>query len=180
MLETIVIGIILVVFAYVAADRAVALAGGRTAAATSPAEALAQARQLGRIELALYGLLVLGLVGLAITGFVGYLLTGEVRGVLLIGHMLAGGLFATVLPVFLIALAEAARFDRAGRGPLRGGQKAIFWIGVAAAAVSLGTIVLTMLPLLGTHAIETMLTVHRYSGLVLVVLLAPHVYIMNR
>jgi len=179
MLEMIVIAVVLVCFAYVAADRAVSVAAGR-ATAGGAAQVAASAKALGRIELLLYGLLILSLLTLAFTGFAGYLLRGEVRGLLLIGHMLAGGLFATVLPVFLLALAEAARFDRAARGPLRGGQKAIFWLGSAAGAVSLGTIVLTMLPLLGTHPMETMLAIHRYSGLVLVVLLAPHVYIMNR
>jgi hypothetical protein len=175
MIETIAIGIVLVTFAYAAADRAVMAVGG----AGSGASAAAQARRFGRIEVALYALLAMSVAALAITGFAGYLAVGHVRGWLLIGHMMAGGLFSVVLPLFLLAFAEAARFDRATRGPLGNSEKVIFWLAMIAGGVSLGTIVVTMVPLLGTHAIETMMTLHRYSGLVMVVLAAPQVYIMN-
>jgi hypothetical protein len=173
MLEMIVIGLVLVMLAYVGADRAAApLMRSRTAAA-------AQAQRFGRIELLAYGVLVVALAGSALTGFTGYLVEGSVRGLLLIGHMMAGGLFAVALPIFLLIFAEAARFDRAARGPLNPTEKTIFWLAMIAGGVSLGTIVLTMLPLLDTHTIETMMLIHRYSGLIMVVLLAPHVYALN-
>jgi hypothetical protein len=173
MLEMIVIGFVLVMFAYVAADRAVSVTG------RSPEDAAARAGRFSRFELTAYGALVVALAGSAVTGFAGYLMEGSVRGVLLIGHMLSGGLFAVALPVFLLVFAETARLDRQARGPLRTSEKALFWLACLSGGVSLATITLTMVPILATHAMETMMVIHRYSGLVMVVLAAPHVYIMN-
>jgi hypothetical protein len=167
-----ILGIVLML-SWVAVDRVI-VAPRRSETTQSPA-----APRLGMLEVGLYGLLMIGFLTLAVTGFVGYLTSGHVVGTLLIIHMMGGGLFATVQPVFMVTLAGAARLDRTGPGePLMPGEKVLFWLGMAAGWVSLATVVLTMLPVFGTEPMRTLLAIHRYSGLAMVVLLIPHAYIM--
>jgi hypothetical protein len=173
MFYTVAVILIAVVLLWVVIDRA------RLARRPEGVQDMPAPPRLRVIELGLYALLMLGLVILAVTGLAGYAAEGHVVGYWLIGHMVGGGLFATVLPLFMLALAASARLDRQSeREPLLRGEKVLFWLGSVAGWLSLATIVATMLPLFDTAQMTLLLTIHRYSGLALVVLLIPHGYIM--
>jgi len=133
--------------------------------------------RLRALEVGLYGAVMLSFLALALTGFGGWLASGHLVGIPLLLHMFAGGLFATVLPLFLVALAGGAAAQESDNPRLLGaGEKVVFWLAMTFGWLSLGTVMLTMLPLFATGQIETLLAAHRYSGLAMVVLLIPHIY----
>jgi cytochrome b subunit of formate dehydrogenase len=52
----------------------------------------------------------------------------------------------------------------------------MFWLLVTGGFVVTMTMLLSMLPLFGTEELEELLEIHRYSGLVVVVAVALHLY----
>ncbi len=54
--------------------------------------------------------------------------------------------------------------------------KLAFWLILLSGVATAGTMLISMLPLLGTDAMNQMITVHRYAGLVLVVAMLVHLY----
>jgi hypothetical protein len=122
---------------------------------------------------------------LALTSFVGMLRFGVLGGWWLFIHMVGAGAFTVALPLWAITWCEAHRFgqpaqaaDSATPVPARflGLAKVMFWVLLASGLVVSGTMLLSMLPLFGTHGLEVLLAVHRLAGLVAVAAAILHVY----
>jgi cytochrome b subunit of formate dehydrogenase len=122
---------------------------------------------------------------LGLTSFVGMLCFGTLGGWWLFIHMVGAGAFTVALPLWAITWCEAHRF---GRPPQAAGAetppatrflqlaKVMFWVLLAGGLVVSGTMLLSMLPLFGTHGLEVLLDVHRLAGLAVVVAAILHVY----
>ena len=54
--------------------------------------------------------------------------------------------------------------------------KLAFWLLLISGVVTAGTMLLSMLPVLGTQQMNQMITIHRYAGLVLVIATIVHLY----
>jgi hypothetical protein len=117
---------------------------------------------------------------LAVTSLRGMLGDGELRGWLLMGHMTASGAFIVSLLLAVVLWASACEVCATDEG--LGGRRFSrltrysFWFFVTASLVTLGTMVLSMFPLLSTHNTELMFAVHRYAGLAMVAGLVVHLY----
>ena len=111
-----------------------------------------------------YAAALLGFALAAVTGFGDWLRSEELRGWMLLIHMLAAPLFIAGLTLLAVTRAERCRFGPGG-GTVAGGQKLAFWAAIAFGLASIGTMLLAMLPLLGYAGQETLTEIHRYTGL---------------
>lgn len=135
-------------------------------------------------------LVYLGVLGsvavLGTTAFYAVLKFGSMHGWILFAHMFGAGAFVAVLPVVALTWCEANRLTA---GPEAGSltdpgpaprffwfPKLMFWLLVTGGFVVTMTMLLSMLPLFGTEELEELLEIHRYSGLVVVVAVALHLY----
>lgn len=134
--------------------------------------------------------------GLFLTGFGPRLLLDKTMG----GYTLM--LHAAIAPIFVIlaafcsvAWAEHCRLNeeewkwcqRLGEGKwdsiLRDsslGMKLSFWLAVILIIPSALSMILSMFPIFGTAAQDTLFQIHRYTGLALVLVLIVHVYLVAR
>ena len=62
--------------------------------------------------------------------------------------------------------------------PIGGITKLTFWLILISGFTTAATMLISMLPILGTHDMEQMLTLHRYAGLMLVVTMVIHFYLV--
>lgn len=123
---------------------------------------------------------------LGVTSFVAMIRFGVLDGWWLFIHMFGAGVFTVVLPVLAVTWCQANRFGcsalRAGdEGPcpasrFRGLAKFMFWLILAAGLAATGTMLLSMLPLFGSHGLELLLDIHRYAGLAVVAAMILHLY----
>lgn len=123
---------------------------------------------------------------LGLTSFVAMIRFGTLGGWWLFFHMFGAGAFTVVLPLLALTWAQANR--GACPAPAAGDEsqtpaspfpclaKAMFWVILAAGLVVTGTMLLSMLPLFGTHGLELLLDVHRYAGLAVVAAMVLHLY----
>lgn len=77
-------------------------------------------------------------------------------------HMMAGGSLVVAMPLF------ALLFLRRVLSPYRSDriQRVGFWVLLVAATVSILCVLLSMMPLLSTEAMQTSMSVHGYAGFV--------------
>jgi len=131
---------------------------------------------------------------LAATSFPVALCLGRaMSGYLLMIHVTFGGVFSACLAAAAITWAHDARFARrdldwlkgggclAPRGELPAGkfdaaQKAMFWIMLALGVVAGLTMAASMIPLFGTYGQDLMYEIHRYVGLVLLIVVIVLTY----
>jgi hypothetical protein len=122
--------------------------------------------------------------GLGVTSFFTVMRFGAMHGWALFAHMVAAGLFVFVLPVLAITWCGVNRFA-ARSGSEQDGEdaprffwlpRATFWVIVAGGLVVTLTMLLSMLPVFGTEGLQSLLDVHRYAGLVVVVAMLLHLY----
>jgi hypothetical protein len=123
---------------------------------------------------------------LGVTSFVAMIRFGALGGWWLFIHMFGAGVFTVVLPVLALTWCEANCFGRPvqpagdeGQQPpprFPGLAKAMFWVILAAGLLVTGTMLLSMLPLFGTHGLELLLDIHRYAGLAVVAAMILHLY----
>jgi hypothetical protein len=119
---------------------------------------------LGRWDRAGYAAAMLGFALAAVTGFGGWLRSEELRGWLLLIHMLAAPLFIAGLTLLAVTRADRCRFGPSG-GPVASGQKLAFWAAITLGLASTGTMLMAMLPVFGYAGQETLTEIHRYCGL---------------
>jgi hypothetical protein len=125
---------------------------------------------------------VLSVAVLGITSFYAVLRYQILDGWLLFVHMFGAGAFTALLPLLALAWCPAHRFVTDARETPDAPSyffwlpKVAFWVMLAAGIVVTGSMLLSMLPLLGTDRLHMLLNVHRYSGLVVVVALLLHLY----
>jgi len=119
------------------------------------------------------------------TSLVAVIRFGILDGWWLFIHMFGAGVFTVVLPILALTWCEANRCDCPARPAGDEGQqptrfsclaKTMFWIILAAGLVVTGTMLLSMLPLFGTHGLELLLDLHRYAGLAVVAAMILHLY----
>jgi len=140
---------------------------------------------------------------LALTSFGAMARFGAIGGWSLFVHMVGAGMFTTVLPVIALTWAAAhwcccgcrcktekkeccadgdkAEGDAEDSEPKPVGHffwlaKLCFWTILAAGWVVTMTMLISMLPIFGTDGLNTLLDVHRYAGLIVVVALILHLY----
>jgi hypothetical protein len=122
---------------------------------------------------------------LGVTAFVGMLCYGVLDGWLLFFHMFGSGAFVAVLPLLALTWAGANRCGCCAGGgecnepaadKFSALPKAAFWVLLVSGFVVTGTMLLSMLPLFGTDGLHTLLSIHRYSGLVAFVAVVLHFY----
>jgi multisubunit Na+/H+ antiporter MnhB subunit len=131
-------------------------------------------------------LIYLGTLGcvavLAVTSFVEVLRHGELGGWPLFFHMFGAGAFTAVLPLLAMSWAHVNQFEV---GPSTGSSpppkfywlpKLMFWLILVSGLVVTMTMLLSMLPIFGSDGLRTLLDLHRYSGLVVVLALVLHLY----
>jgi len=134
-------------------------------------------------EWLVYAATLVSVAVLASTAFGAVLSVGVLGGWALFAHMVGAGMFVFVLPVLAVTWCEPSCFDlrrhgqRGETGPRRFSwlPKLTFWLLLAAGWVVSMTMLVSMLTWLGTDGLETMLELHRWSGLVVVAAAALHV-----
>ncbi|MHC4475413.1 MAG: hypothetical protein ACYTEL_07200 [Planctomycetota bacterium] len=122
---------------------------------------------------------VLSFFALVVTGFYPALVLGKsLSGYWVMIHTTAGGVFAGCLAVVALLCAEYNRLaNNDGPGV---GQKTAFWLILVLALPVILSIVLCMLPLLGTEGQKFLLNIHRYSALLLTLAAIVHGYLTVR
>lgn len=137
-------------------------------------------RGLTRWEHLFHTIAGLGLVILAVTGFGPKLVGAEVAGWMLLAHMLAAPLFIIGLTGAALQWVARCRFGGRG-GPFAPGlnvaQKQMFWLTLLLGFASLMTMLLAMLPAFGPVEQRTLIEVHSYSSLLLLIVMVPHTII---
>jgi hypothetical protein len=134
-------------------------------------------------EWLVYAATLVSIAVLGGTAFGAVLSVGVLGGWALFAHMVGAGMFVFVLPVLAVTWCEPCRFDlrrygeRGETGPRRfsGLPKLMFWLLLGAGWVVSMTMLVSMLTWLGTDGLETMLDLHRWSGLLVVAAAALHV-----
>ena len=140
-----------------------------------------------------------GFVILAVTGFVPALILGEhSTGYLLMLHLTAAPVFAVSLVVLTLMWAHRCRFtqsdwrwllclmrrEAASKKPypesVDFGQKVFFWLIILFALPAILSITLSMFPLFGTGGQEFLSQTHRYSALLLALVVIVHTYLVFR
>ena len=123
---------------------------------------------------------------LAVTSFYSVLDHGAMHGWFLLLHAGSAGGFVVCLMLIAIIWAMPSQFRLGGRpdSPTEQSQparfapmtKLAFWLMLISGVVTAGTMLISMLPLLGTEQLLQMINLHRYAGLLLVVSTLVHVY----
>ncbi len=147
----------------------------------APASALSAVpvapRGLTRWEHAFHTIAGITLVLLAITGFGPKLVGSEVAGWTLFAHIAVAPLFIVSLTAVVLQWAGRCRFAERG-GPfapgLNMGQRQMFWIVLLLGFVSLLTMLIALRPIYGPAGQRTLVAVHSYSSLLLLVAMVPH------
>jgi len=127
---------------------------------------------------------LVSVAGLGVTSFFTVMRFGAMHGWALFAHMVAAGMFTFVLPVLAITWCGVNRFA-VQSGPEKDSEdaprffwlpRATFWVILAGGLVVTLTMLLSMLPVFGTEGLQSLLDVHRYAGLVVVVAMILHLY----
>jgi hypothetical protein len=139
-------------------------------------------------EKLLYLATLLSVAALGITSFGAMMRLGALAGWPLFAHMFGAGALVAILPLLALTWCEANRFGetppseraRDYKPRFYWFAKAMFWTIVAGGFVVTMTMLLSMLPLFGTDGLETLLVIHRYAGLVVVIATIFHLYSVLR
>ncbi|MCL4206674.1 MAG: hypothetical protein KJ000_29675 [Pirellulaceae bacterium] len=119
---------------------------------------------------------------LAVTSFGALLVNGHLGSWALFFHMVGAGAFVFTLPVLAVTWCEPSCFDLRRYGE-RGQTapprfywlpKLMFWVVLPAGWIVSMTMLVSMLPLLGTEGLNSMTDLHRWSGLIVVAAVALH------
>ena len=132
----------------------------------------APARKLTRTEMLAHTVATIGFLIAAITGLGTEYIYGEVAGWPLFIHMFGAGLFLLGMAAVAIIWADRSRFG-VDTG-LNLGQKLIFWIALALGLVIMLSMLLAMLPLIGTTGQHLLFVIHEYCGLLFLVVMIVH------
>jgi formate dehydrogenase subunit gamma len=145
-------------------------------------------------ERLVHAALLVSFLVLAVTGFVASIgWGGPMKGYMLMFHTTCGAVFAVSVGVMLLTWAADHAFTshdgqflaRGGclahhkdlpAARFTGGDKVYFWMAAVLALAALLTMLLSMIPLLGTPGQALMYETHRYATLVLVMITIWHAY----
>lgn len=148
--------------------------------------------RFGVLSKIVYAVLLICTAVLGVTSLYSVIPAGHMEGWLLWAHLGAAGGFVVVLAAAAVMWAEASRFGPARSPEPRGHSehpdreaaaprfarltRISFWVLLLAGTITLATMLLGMTSALGTEQIRTMIDIHRYSGLAVVVAAAVHFY----
>jgi hypothetical protein len=140
---------------------------------------LGSARML-RIERLIYLLFLIAVILQAISSF-GMIIAGQrMHGWMLVLHMSVAGLFAVTLTVLAVLWGEQASFERAPAVPATArfysGEKVAFWLTLLAGFSTILSAMLGMMTWFGSEGQITLLRIHRYSALLLLICTVFHGY----
>lgn len=133
---------------------------------------------------------------LGATSFISVLSHGAMHGWFLFAHLFGAGAFVVFLMLIAIMWAVPSKLcgsacttmkhdpatavtvddDAPQAGRFHCLTKLAFWLILLSGTITAGTMLISMLPVLGTQALKQMMDVHRYAGLVLVVATIVHLY----
>ena len=141
-------------------------------------------RRLNLWERLVYLGALVSVAGLGLTSFYSVLAYGAMSGWWLFAHMFGAGAMTGVLPLLAITWAGPSRF---GLGPATDEEdtyaarffwipKLLFWLFLTSGLAVILTMLLSMLPIFGTDGLHVLLDIHRYAGLMAVVVLTLHFY----
>jgi hypothetical protein len=133
-------------------------------------------RRLVRIERLVYFLFLLAVLLQAVTSFGSIVLGGRMSRWMLVLHMAAAGLFAVTLTVLAVLWAEQSSFETTGEPVFHTGEKVAFWLTVIAGFSTILSAMLGMMTWFGSDGQVTLLRIHRYSGLLLLIFAVFHGY----
>lgn len=132
---------------------------------------------------------VITVFALGVTSLYSVLAHGAMHGWFLFVHLFAAGGFVVFFLLLAVMWAMPSRFfivepigqDDGRDEPPPAARfhhitRLAFWIILVSGVITAGTMLISMLPVLGTQAMSQMITVHRYAGLVLVVATIIHLY----
>lgn len=139
------------------------MASDTASARTSPAgHGAAPVRKLTRTEMLAHTVAGVGFLILTITGLGTESIYDEVAGWPLLIHMFGAGVF--LLGMAAVAIIWADRCRLGTDTGLNLGQKLVFWIALVLGLVLMLSMLVAMLPLLGTAAQHVLLELHEISG----------------
>jgi hypothetical protein len=152
-----------------------ALIGGRPTRPRKPLNVWEKLVYLG----ALFSVSVLG-----VTAFYSVLKYGAMHQWWLFCHMFGAGAMVVVLPLLAITWCRPSRFGKTHAGEAEETYaprffwipKLMFWLFLASGLTVMLTMLVSMLPLFGTDGLHVLLDIHRYAGLLAVVVLTIHFY----
>lgn len=123
-------------------------------------------RRFGLIDKGIFAVVLICVLLLMITGQM------ELRGWILMFHVSTGGVLIAFMALWAILWAGACRFGitSAKLPRFTFGEKVCFWLILALSLPVIGTVMLSMLPVFGTHGQELLVEIHEYSGLALFLL----------
>ena len=133
---------------------------------------------------------------LTVTGFYPPLVLGKpISGYMVMLHATVAPVFAVCVAILAVMWAHNCRFDKnyfpwlqklLQRQPVNTDtgekyelvQKAAFWLILILALPVILSIVMCMLPIFGTHGQEVLMDLHRYSALLLAMVIIVHTYLV--
>jgi cytochrome b subunit of formate dehydrogenase len=130
-------------------------------------------------ERLMYLVFVIAMALMAISSLGVLLIGGHMTRWMLILHMSVAPLFAIVLTALALLWAEQHSMEREAAGGAErfdAGEKFTFWLVVLAGLTTIATAMLLMMSWFGSDAQQTLLNVHRYGSLVLLILTVYQAY----
>jgi hypothetical protein len=148
-------------------------------------------RPAGRLSLwgkLVYLATLISVAALSVTAFGSLLRFGTLDGWPLFAHMFGAGALVALLPLLALTwgaangIGGAPRAQATQEGPPRffWFSKLMYWVILAGGLVVTMTMLLSMLPLFGTDGLRTLLDIHRWSGLAVVLAAILHCYSLLR
>ena len=128
--------------------------------------------RLSKAELLIYVLFILSVALMALSSLGMLLVGGRMHRWMLILHMSVAPLFAIALTVLALLWAEQNAMERAASSAedrFNPGEKLAFWLVVITGLLTTATAMLLMMSWFGSDAQHTLLTLHTYSALVLLI-----------
>ena len=135
----------------------------------------------GALTRLVYGFWLVSVVILAGTAFWGILAHDVMEGWLLLSHVVVAGPFLALLAVLAVIWAHACRFTPGGEPrDRRFGflARLTFWVLLATGTATSLTMLLAMLPVFSSSALEELAAAHRYAGLALLLSAMIHLYLV--
>lgn len=153
----------------------------------------ALSEKINSIKKLLYVVTVALFLIMAISAFIpAIIFGGSLSGVFLLIHVTAAPFFAVSLALTIVIYAQQNKFgtkdfknqtDFNNLNSLKlnnsGNQKLIFWLFTFFSLPAIVSIILSMFPLFGTEGQNILLEIHRYSTLILFILLVLHSGLLN-
>lgn len=148
---------------------------------------------LHSIQSIVYLLTILGFIIMLITGFISLLFTGgALTGILLMIHVSVAPLISITFAILVVLFAHSNRFndndiiisnEDDGKKEIKYKDSAYlkinFWLISVFSLPAMVSIILTMFPLFGTEGQINLLEIHRYSVLIISILVIFHIGLLS-